>query len=351
MVKALLFLIILSIILVSGCSTETGKITEKTALTTSEALPQETQTPENIEELHREFEEFEKSQTELLPEELNETTEAAQPIENESTIPEEESVRNESIQKQCPSCEDSNPCTKDSCSEDTDYECVHEPVIPCCGNSVCEQEESWSSCTEDCECSMDCGPCETPDNESCSCIQKTECIQDSCCPENCAYPEDPDCPKPSMVFSEIYYNPNGTDTDHEWLEIYNNGTVPVEITKWRFLEEETNHLISNISDETILSQGSYAIIAQNSAQFILDYPEFSGTLFDSTFSLKNTGEMLALKTGANGEIIDSVFYNSTWGGYGNGFSLEKINLNGPGTQENWNQSLAEKGTPGQARSF
>ena len=85
--------------------------------------------------------------------------------------------------------------------------------------------------------------------------------------------------------------------------------------------------------------------------FILDYPNFAGLLFESAFSLKNTGEAIALKPGKSGEIAESIFYNSTWGGDGTGFSLEKTDINGPNTQENWNQSLAEKGTPGQKNSI
>jgi hypothetical protein len=363
--KVFMLLFITLLLLVSGCTTETGKVVETTKLTIPESS-QQTSSQETIEELHKEFEEFEKSQNENLSsaeqnetqkEVITESTEETENITSESmTISEEiseqeTSTQNESIEKHCPSCEDNDSCTTDSCSEETDYECMHEQIIPCCGNGNCEETENWSACHEDCECDLDCGVCETPDNESCSCLPKTECIQDGCCPGNCTYLEDSDCPKPSVVFSEIFYNANGTDTKHEWIEIYNNGTVAIDITKWRFEENGTQHLLKNTTNEILLKTKSYAVIVQDEIQFLQDYPDYTGLLFDSSFSLSNTGEELILRAGKDGEILDSVFYNSTWGGDGTGFSLEKIDLNGPNTQENWNQSLVLRGTPGQKNSI
>ncbi|MBD3304700.1 hypothetical protein GF343_06185 [Candidatus Woesearchaeota archaeon] len=48
----------------------------------------------------------------------------------------------------CPeSCDDFNPCTADSCEKGL---CVHKPIIPCCGNGICEEGESALNCAEDC---------------------------------------------------------------------------------------------------------------------------------------------------------------------------------------------------------
>lgn len=405
MVKALMFLILLSLIFFSGCATDTGKVTETTKLTIP-ASPEENQTPESIEELHKEFAEFEKSQS-------NQTNVQNETIKNESqagssgNLPSEEEIQ-ESIKK-CPSCNDNNSCTKDSCSKETDYECRHEAIAPCCGNGKCEEGESWSTCLQDCqkpECNLSCGACGVLNNETCSCGNITQCVSDGCCPsgcdyttdsdcpnpnlceadsdcddsdpctqdvcsgqpkncssspitkcipdeccpEGCAYPEDLDCPRPSIIFSEIYYNPNGTDANHEWIEIYNNGTAGVDITKLRFEEAGTQHMLKNMS-ANILNTVSYAVIAENPEQFLLDYPSYAGLLFDSSFSLSNTGELLVLRLDKDGEILDSVLYNSIWGGDGTGFSLEKMDLNGPNTEQNWKESIVEKGAPGQKNSI
>ena len=44
-------------------------------------------------------------------------------------------------------CDDRNQCTRDYTEERT---CVHEQLIPCCGNSVCEAVENQQNCDSDC---------------------------------------------------------------------------------------------------------------------------------------------------------------------------------------------------------
>lgn len=64
------------------------------------------------------------------------------------------SIGTENISKTqvCPvNCDDSNACTKDVCNQQTDYECRHAPITPCCGNSVCESGETEQSCPSDCK--------------------------------------------------------------------------------------------------------------------------------------------------------------------------------------------------------
>lgn len=61
----------------------------------------------------------------------------------------------------CPStCDDSNPCTADRCSGQTDYFCEHEIVSKgtCCGDDVCSAGEDRCRCPNDCGlCSGDIG--------------------------------------------------------------------------------------------------------------------------------------------------------------------------------------------------
>ncbi len=126
-----------------------------------------------------------------------------------------------------------------------------------------------------------------------------------------------------IEITEIMYDLEGSDSGREWVEIYNSGTNDVDLSSWKFFENNTNHaLVANT--DSIITSGNYAIIADNVSKFSADNPAFSGLLFDSSFSLSNTGESIAIK---NSDLsnADSVSYNSDMGANGDGNSLQKIN--------------------------
>ncbi len=128
----------------------------------------------------------------------------------------------------------------------------------------------------------------------------------------------------AIVISEIMYDLDGSDSGREWIEIKNNGNDSADLTDWKLFEGGTNHKLNLISGDYVLKAGQYAVVADNSDKFYLDYPLFNGTLFDSSFSLNNTGELLIIKD-SNLNEIDSVTYNNSWGAGGDGNSLNKIN--------------------------
>ena len=117
----------------------------------------------------------------------------------------------------------------------------------------------------------------------------------------------------------------GSDSGREWIEVYNSGTSDVDLSKWKLYEAETNHKIKSISEggNTILSGGDYAILVDNPDKFYGDNPNFAGLILDTSFSLKNSGELLVIR---NLDLIDidSVDYLSDWGANGDGKSLQKI---------------------------
>lgn len=127
-----------------------------------------------------------------------------------------------------------------------------------------------------------------------------------------------------VVISEIMYDlAEGGDTGREWVEVHNAGSESVNLTEWKFFESDTNHGLKAISGE-ILAPGAYAIIADNPAKFATDWPSFSGLVFDSAFALNNSGETLVLRCcGKEPTDRDSVTYNNTGGGAGDGFSLHR----------------------------
>lgn len=125
----------------------------------------------------------------------------------------------------------------------------------------------------------------------------------------------------AMKINEIMYDVVGTDTGREWVEIYNDTSSPIDFSSWKFLENSVNHTVKLISGSPTIPAGGFAILADNDVNFMLDNPDFVGTLFDSAFSLTNTGETLTL-VDPSGNKIDEISYNDSLGAKGDGNSLQ-----------------------------
>lgn len=131
---------------------------------------------------------------------------------------------------------------------------------------------------------------------------------------------------PTVRITEIMYDPDGADTDREWLEIYNQGGAAFDVSDLYLIQGGSRHAVSTETAEgkATIPAGGFAVIAQKSTKFILDYPEFSGLLFHASFSLKNTGDDLALEL-SDGTVLDSIRYVTLSEANGTGQSLQAVN--------------------------
>lgn len=142
----------------------------------------------------------------------------------------------------------------------------------------------------------------------------------------------------SVVITEIMYDPEGSDTDREWVELYNNGSEPITIIggssneAWRFYEVHTsgphNHTFSDESYQNTLTltPDAYAVVVQNGDVFKANYPDYTGTIVvSSAFSLSNTSQTIGLRIGSSGFVWSEVVYDANvMGGKGDGKSLQFI---------------------------
>lgn len=148
-----------------------------------------------------------------------------------------------------------------------------------------------------------------------------------------------------VVINEIAaYEPS----DSEWLEIFNRSAEPVDLTGWKFWENNTNHgLILWQGQDLILAPEEYAIIANNGAQFNSAHPEFSGKIINSAWSsLLESGELIGLKTSTDpADLVESFTYLPAAN-----FSLERSNpyLDDYSSVNWWEH--ASGSTPGQQNS-
>ncbi|PWB38788.1 MAG: hypothetical protein C3F02_01720 [Parcubacteria group bacterium] len=155
-----------------------------------------------------------------------------------------------------------------------------------------------------------------------------------------------------LVFSEVMYDWPASDQSHEWVEIFNSGGPTAALLgsskqAWRFFDG-SNHTLSLAQGTTTIAASEYFILADDGQQFLQDYPTYSGTVFDTVMILPNTVGNLGLSLDGGATLSALVNYDSAWGGEGNGFSIEKINLNDNDTTSNWQESSIVGGSPGQA---
>jgi hypothetical protein len=138
----------------------------------------------------------------------------------------------------------------------------------------------------------------------------------------------------SITINEIMYDVEGSDTDREWIELKNNGSEQVVITEYKLRESDTNHKLELFQGSENIPPNGFAIIADAPTKFLSDHPNFKGSVFDSSFSLSNTGETLSISKDES--VIDSVIYSDAIGAKGDGKSLNRVG----------NTFIAKNATPG-----
>jgi hypothetical protein len=106
------------------------------------------------------------------------------------------------------------------------------------------------------------------------------------------------------VFSEVYYDTAGTDSVEEWIELYNNSPVVVNIGGWKIKDNNGTGGSYTIPAGNTIAPGTYFTIALDSAGFNALYG-YDADLYGSFPSLNNSGDALVLED-SHGNVIDTV---------------------------------------------
>ncbi|MCD4705187.1 lamin tail domain-containing protein [bacterium] len=147
-----------------------------------------------------------------------------------------------------------------------------------------------------------------------------------------------------LIFTEIMYNPEGSDIDNEWLEIFNNSTSSITINEnWRFNDGSNHHLNLKQGDNNI-EVNEFVLLVADIENFTNNY-NFSGTIYETAMNLSNSGEEISLLDNSN--LITSFDYDPQIGADGNNKTLERIDFN----LNDWQESFVVKGTPGDYSSI
>jgi len=128
----------------------------------------------------------------------------------------------------------------------------------------------------------------------------------------------------NLEITEVMYDPQGANTSHQWIEVYNNGSESIDLSNWFLADYDTSWHFRSISSDstTILGSNSYAIIAKtyNLTDFKSKNPSLNGQLFKANITLGAESGKIGLSSDKK-NIIGGISYSSPMD---NGNSLQKI---------------------------
>jgi hypothetical protein len=159
---------------------------------------------------------------------------------------------------------------------------------------------------------------------------------------------------PRVVINEIMYHPTeGDDGYGEWVEIYNPNDFDVNLSGWWIGDSDGGY---TFPQGTLITAKGFLVVARDTTWVISHYSSVQGfdgsaVLGNATFILDDGGDTITLKS-SGGSTVDSVTYDPSWGGNGDGKSLERKDPFGPSNDpSNWGESAVTGGTPTYSNSI
>jgi len=150
-----------------------------------------------------------------------------------------------------------------------------------------------------------------------------------------------------VVFNEIMYHPATNEPALEWVELYDQNSVDVDLSGWRL----AGGIDFRFPSDTVMHGGGYLVVAI-SPESLRALNGLTNVLGPFSGRLSNSGEQVELRD-SNDRLMDSVKYgvDGEWpvGPDGSGVSLVKRAPNlASKPAENWTASPQIGGTPGTA---
>lgn len=150
-----------------------------------------------------------------------------------------------------------------------------------------------------------------------------------------------------LVINEFLADPNAvSDGNGEWFEIYNRGSVAVDLRKFRIASaNDAGHVIAS---SVIVPTGGYVVLGRNASSATNGGATIAYS-YGASITLGNTNDWISLRDSA-GATVDSVRYTSTTRGVAWGMKDASLNHSAVGTT-NWALQTSvfgagDKGTPG-----
>ncbi|HRQ54203.1 MAG TPA: CotH kinase family protein [Ignavibacteriaceae bacterium] len=152
----------------------------------------------------------------------------------------------------------------------------------------------------------------------------------------------------SIVINEINYKSSPVFDTEDWIEFYNPDSAAVNISGWKFTDDDIANQFVFPNGTTIGAQ-DYLVLCRDTLKFKLLYPNQTKALGNINFGLSSSGDHIILKDNSD-NLVDEVIYSSSgnWTSLpnGNGPTLALINPQLDNSlAENWRAS-GLYGTPG-----
>ncbi len=153
-----------------------------------------------------------------------------------------------------------------------------------------------------------------------------------------------------IVINELMYNPGEGGDSGEYVELYNAGYGPVDLSNWRF----SVGIDFTFPEGTVLDEADYLVVCKNQ-DYIRTICSINNVVGDYSNTLSNVGERVRLVNSV-GMTMDEVWYEdkNPWpaSADGLGYSLELRNPSLDNTlASSWFGSITLSGTPGKANSI
>ncbi len=157
---------------------------------------------------------------------------------------------------------------------------------------------------------------------------------------------------PLITFSEINYHTDSIIRSEDWVELHNYGSTSVDISGWKFRDNQDNHVFE-FPVNTVIAAGGYLVLAEDVAKFSLAYPSVTNVLGPFGHSFANNEEQLRLFDYRDSLYLSVVYSDQLpWPleADGDGYTCELINPYGDlNDGNNWFAGCLY-GSPGRAFS-
>ncbi|MFQ5583925.1 MAG: lamin tail domain-containing protein, partial [Calditrichia bacterium] len=161
-----------------------------------------------------------------------------------------------------------------------------------------------------------------------------------------------------IILTEVMFDADTLENYNEFIEIYNNGTVHIDLNGWLVGDSAEQDLLLDAGNGLLLQPQQYGLILdpgyfENSTIYdgLIPPGALVLTIEDASFGsfgLSNSNAEPVILINSTGDTVQRYVYSLN---NDPGYSDEKIILSPDNSPGNWGNSLSFRGTPGDKNSI